>query len=211
MLRLLCLLAILWAPQATAGAWPRGKDRVFVSALTYATQLDSYTGIYAEWGMSDRLTFGVDIGRAVSGKEKVVLFLHRPLDLPLGAARLSFGIGAGQIAGQTVLRPGLSWGRGITLGDRVGWLALDLIAEVDTDSRSVDAKSDATFGLSWTDRITAMLQLQGALEQGDEPVLRVVPSLAFDMGQGKKVEFGLTQSLRGPRETGIKLALWLDF
>lgn len=211
MLRLMCLCAMLWSTQAAAGAWPRGKDRVFVSLLTYATQFDSYTGIYGEWGVSDRLTFGVDIGRAVSGRDKAVAFLRWPIGLPPGQARLAFEIGAGQIDGQAVIRPGLSWGRGIRLGERTGWVAIDTLAEIGFDTGTVDAKTDMTIGLRLSDRMTAMLQLQAGLQEGDAPVLRIVPSAGFDIGTNAKVEFGLTQSLRGEFETGIKLAMWWSF
>lgn len=68
------LLFVVWATGAAAGAWPREPGHGFVS-LGYevttlqeelngdvAPQLDGYTTFYAEFGITPRLTGGIDYG-----------------------------------------------------------------------------------------------------------------------------------------------------
>ena len=211
MLRLALCLVMLAAAPLHAGAWPRGKGKAFVSALTYATEFDTYTGLYAEWGVSDRLTFGLDLGRAVSGNAKAVGFLRLHMGDDSRRTRLAWEMGLGRIDGRAVLRPGVNWGRGLRLAGRDGWVAADSVAEVFLDTGEIDVKTDLTFGLALTARQSAMIQLQAGARHGDDPFLRLVPSVVSDIGRNTRLELGITQSLLGARETGVKLAVWMAF
>lgn len=211
MLRVLIMLCVLAAPPLNAGAWPRGKGDVFASALSYTAAGQTYSGIYLEYGLTDRLTLGLDLGRGVSGRNKAVAFLRLPLMKPRKGHNLAWELGVGQIANHPVLRPGLSWGKGVSVAGKNGWLSADILSELSLDTGQADHKIDLTFGLNVTDRHKAMVQLQAGAQWGDAPFLRVVPSVVFDIGQTTKFEFGVTQSLRGDYETGVKLALWMTF
>lgn len=211
MLRVVLLMLLLLAPPAWAGAWPRGEGRAFIAAMSYATETDRYSGVYAEWGQSDRLTLGGDLGRSVSGRDKQVVFLRYHLPANDRPARLALEIGAGRIGQQSVLRPGLAWGRGITLAGQHGWLALDLQAEIYPKLRHADAKLDLTYGIEMWPDVTGIMQLQAGMQRGDEPFLRLVPSVVWNSPGPARWEIGVTQSLRGTWATGAKLALWLEF
>ena len=154
---------------------------------------------------------GVDVGRGVSGQDKAVLFLRAPLIAPNAGHHFAWEIGAGRIAGDSVIRPGLSWGKGVDWAGRSGWIALDTVAELRFGSLAVDAKADLTLGLNINEARKLMVQVQAGAQFGDAPFLRIVPSMTFALSDRSQVEFGISQSLRGDYETGIKAALWWQF
>ncbi|MFD1511546.1 hypothetical protein [Lacimonas salitolerans] len=211
MLRLAMIIWLLLSCPALAGAWPRGKGNVFVASSTYVLPSGAYTGLYAEWGVTERLTLGLDLGRGVSGQDKAVAFVQAPLIRPVAGHHFAWQIGAGVIAGDTVIRPGLSWGKGIDWAGRSGWAALDAVAEVRTETLAIDYKADLTLGLTLSDARKIMLQLQTGEQHGDDPFLRVVPSVTFALSRRARLEIGLSQSLQGARETGLKAAIWVAF
>lgn len=211
MLRLAIMMWVMLSTPLVAGAWPRGKGDVFVVGYSYLVPSGTYSGIYGEWGLNDRLTFGLDLGRGVSGREKAILFLRAPLWSPGKGHRFAVELGAGRIAGRDVLRPGLSYGKGFDWAGRTGWVALDAVAEIHTETLVIDGKADLTLGLSVNENRKLMIQLQAGAQFGDAPFLRVVPSMTFAVSDRMKLEIGLSQSLRGHREAGIKAAIWLEF
>lgn len=215
MLRALIILALLSpvAP-ARAGPWMRetGKGLAVISAYPGANAASSYAGLYAEYGLTPRLTAGIDTGRAASGRAKAIAFLRRALPLPGPPAMVaSAEIGLGRVARQAVLRPGLSLGYGLDGKLGTGWLALDTMAEIGLTRRTRALKTDLTLGLRPRDGLQAMLQLQTGRSAVDPPVARLVPSLVMELRGGAQLELGLTHSLRGPRDTGAKIALWRRF
>ncbi len=211
MLRVIVMIWLVATGPAWAGAWPRGKGNVFVTTSTYVTQMGTYTGIYAEWGASDRLTFGLDVGRGVSGEDKAVVFMRLPMLGRLSSHTFAWEIGVGEIAGEKVLRPGLSWGKGFDFAGRAGWAALDTVAELRIDTLATDLKADLTLGLTITDRRKVMMQVQAGVQDGDEPFLRLVPSITFGLSERAKMELGFTHDLFGVQDTGVKAALWYEF
>ena len=67
------LLLALAGTEAAAGAWPRPKGETFVSIATRQTtgartliaavqDIRSYSSVYIEHGLTDRLTIGLDAG-----------------------------------------------------------------------------------------------------------------------------------------------------
>ncbi|MCM2561727.1 hypothetical protein M8756_04510 [Lutimaribacter sp. EGI FJ00015] len=211
MLRLAVIFWLMMAGPLWAGAWPRGKGNVFVTALTYLTQNGTYSGIYAEWGLTDRLTLGLDVGHGVSGEEKAVAFLRLPMLERLSNHEFAWELGLGEIAGEKVIRPGLSWGKSVELAGRPGWIAVDSVAEMRTETLATDYKADLTLGLTVTDRRKIMMQFQAGVQSGDEPFLRLVPSITFGLSNRTQLEIGLTHDLLGVRDTGIKAAVWYEF
>ena len=92
MSRLVALLLCLMLPgSAVAGAWQRETGRVFVATtirlgwpqdITTWTSMEptsQYNTVYMEYGLSPRMTLGLDLGRAVSGASKAVGFVQIPL------------------------------------------------------------------------------------------------------------------------------------
>lgn len=215
MLRALIILALL-SPVGPAGAGPwtqdPGEGLAVISAYPGANAAPSYTGLYAEYGLAPRLTAGIDVGRAASGSTRSVAFLRRALRVPgPPALAVSAEIGLGRIARQAVLRPGVSLGYGLNGKLGTGWLALDTMAEVGLTRRTLDLKTDVTLGLRPRDGLQAIVQVQTGQSAGDPPFARLVPSLVMRLRSGTQLELGLTHSLRGPRATGARIALWRRF
>ena len=87
------LMLALAATEAAAGAWPRPKGETFVSIATRQStgartliaavqDIESYNSIYVEHGLTDRLTVGLDAGRATGPDETVdaaLVFARLPI------------------------------------------------------------------------------------------------------------------------------------
>lgn len=213
------LMALCLGDQALAGAWPRSQGQGFASVSTrlawpqdisdwtsLAPTEDYYT-IYSEYGLTDRLTIGFDIGRSVSGAGKTIVFGQIPIRQKDKGPVMSAQLGFGQINGTWVVRPGvmMGWGR-----DN-GWIGLDSVAEIALDTGKTDFKLDATWGRNLGKDRIFMVQLQTGVTANDPPFARLAPSVVTPLGKRFKVETGVTYGLTGDGSMGLKLGLWTDF
>lgn len=232
MARMLVLICCLLAGQAHAGAWPRASGTGFASLSIWqgVDGTDSYTALFAEYGLMPRITLGLDAGRSVSGQTKTVAFMRAPFGQSFGWL-VAAEIGLGEIAGQPVLRPGLSFGRSIATRQGKGWIAVDTLLEVDMATQEIDLKTDITLGFTagradappsdWT----VMLQLQTGLVDLQDSVLlyrtegvlpepaflRIAPSVTYRLNDRMRLEIGLFHALQGSDERGVKIGLWSSF
>lgn len=214
----LCCLAGFPPSTAHAGAWPREKGTGFISAVTYLSWSQDYLlwesyapsgrydTLYLEYGLTARWTLGLDLGRSVSGAEKVVAFARRPLARPDSWLQIAAEIGAGQIDGDTVVRPGLSLGYGWD----GGWLNADLLAEHFSDRGETDVKLDLTYGQS-LGRHKLMMQVQAGQQAGDDAFVRLVPSVVTPIWRAVSLEIGATYGVMGDESMGLKLGIWTEF
>jgi hypothetical protein len=219
MLRRLILTLILLqclAMMAQAGAWPREKGKTFLANSGQIEGPDAFgfyhpfITLYAEHGLTDHLTAGADLGGDGVRMSKVIGFLRWPLGQPERPLKLAFELGAGQIAGKNALRPGLSLGRGISLWDRNGWLAVDSRAVL-FKRGDVALEGDFTFGLSTTRKTKLILQVQTGQPDTGSSYARFAPSFVYETKPGKHIEFGISQMFHGGRAHGVKLGLWQSF
>jgi hypothetical protein len=236
MIRLLALvlgiLGGLTPGISLAGSWPREAGTGFASLSQWQGlgTSDGYTALFLEYGLTRRLTLGIDTGRSVSGDGKAVMFLRVPVLRLLGGP-VAAEIGYGEIGGQRVLRPGLSWGRSFTRPRWQGWVAVDSRVELGLDRSRLDEKTDITFGLTprrpdgQTADWTVMLQVQtGVVDireqlfllqtEGIQPgasFVRLVPSVTYRLREGLDLEIGYFRALDGTGAQGIKLGLWSSF
>ncbi|MEC3861936.1 hypothetical protein VK792_11635 [Mesobacterium sp. TK19101] len=218
MFRLIGMLCLL-AGSLQAGAWPRDRGTGFASLagrLTWPGDLSSarpelgYQTAYAEYGLTDRLTGGLDLGRSVSGDLKLIGFLRYPLR-ERGNWRSAVELGVGQIDGEPVLRPGLSLGRGTRNAHGYGWLSVDTVAEYGLRSKAIDWKLDATHGFALPRDRKLIVQIQTGLPAGRSAFARLAPSLVFPLGKRFSAEAGLTIGLAGDSGIGMMIGLWSDF
>lgn len=212
------LLAICLAGPAQPGAWPREKGSAFVSFASYLSWPQDvltwssfepsarYDTLYLEYGLTPRWVIGLDLGRSVSGAAKLVAFARRPLARPEARLQIAPELGLGQIDGQAVLRPGLSFGFGLPKG----WLSAELIGEVFRDDGTPDVKIDLTYGRRIGKR-TAMLQIQTGQQDGDQAFVRLVPSLVTPLFGPVEAEVGVSYGILGDTSMGLKLGLWTRF
>ncbi|KNG94189.1 hypothetical protein [Pseudaestuariivita atlantica] len=221
MTRALLLCLALCASELSAGAWPREKGTGFVS-LTHRTGMDrsdpltvpitQYTALFLEYGLTPRLTVGIDAGRSVSGDGKFVLFAGWPVRMTEGGHVLSVELGIGQIGAASVVRPGLSYGYGFARGESTGWFAADAVAEVTLEDGAADYKLDLTFGLGWPNGMKTYAQLQTGLPSGDEAFARVAGVVVLRPRRtGFATEIGIEYGVIGDDSVQMKVGLWREF
>ncbi len=221
-------LLILVAPDASAGAWARGDGEVFVSTKHVATteraaiearlagaqelSFQGYSTIYAEFGLSDRLTVGFDYGIANDLDFWTgLIFVRRTFDTGgrnVWAIELAGGPrGLFETEIEGVVRPSLQWGRGTDWG----WLAVEGYAEFLSDSNDMAYKLDATAGWRQDDRTSWIAQVQAADYPGIDPTVRLAPSYVRRLGDRMSVELGVVADVAGRDQVGLSLGTWLEF
>ncbi|MFB9149207.1 hypothetical protein [Roseovarius ramblicola] len=216
--RLILVLALLpWLATAVqGGAWPRARGEGFLSTSATVEGPDEFGlyrqnfSLYAEYGATARLTFGVDLGGDIQRMTKAIGLLRWPLGRPSRPLKLALEIGAGQVEGENALRPAVSVGREFSLGTHHGWLNADTRAILFTGGGTA-YETDLTAGLSLGARIKAMVQFQAGVPAQGRDYLRLAPSLVYEARPGTHIEFGVSEPLSGGGERGIKLGLWRKF
>lgn len=219
-MRLILLLAVLILPllngMAKAGAWPRAKGQTFL-ATTGQIDAPDETGLrrqsftlYAEYGATERLTLGLDLGGDALRMTKTIAFARWPIGRPAQQVKIAVELGLGQVSEVNALRPGLSFGRGLTLWRRQGWAAFDGRVVV-VGGGQVTLESDITLGLDITARGKVMAQVQTGRPAAGRAYTRFAPSYVYATKPGAHLEVGLILPLSGGGERGIKLGLWRSF
>lgn len=201
-------------------AWARDKGDFFIAAggnflLSDGAQLPVHYDptLYAEYGLSDRLTIGMDLHTADAGRIGSIFFFA---SFPIGdlqsrqkfAATLSLGARANvQAQTETLVRGGLSWGIGLD----TGLLAVEASATYGTDDRTFRPKVDATYGYRWSDKWTTSLQLQTGQGFTNDYYAKVAPSVTYNLRDDIKLHLGAVHALTGDRGSGLKFETWLTF
>ncbi|MFN4100665.1 MAG: hypothetical protein ACK4GT_12895 [Pararhodobacter sp.] len=233
MFRSALILVLMLAPALAAGGpWPREVGQTFLSLSSERDRAgNSYSSIYAEYGLRDRLTFGAEIGRNGVGDVTALVWAQRPLDDGEGPNRFSLQTGAGVLrrGDQTLpmAQGALYWGRGIEGWMGGGWMSAQMLvrmtaAQPDAAPAPVSlagglqmterlVKSELTLGLRPRDRLMVINSL--FLEDSADAAFsaRLASSLVFDVRGALKIELGAIQPLRGEAERAVKLGSWIEF
>ncbi|MBA84541.1 MAG: hypothetical protein CML60_04070 [Rhodobacteraceae bacterium] len=213
-MRFVCVILCLLALPAQAGPWPRGKGHWFSS--TSSTWSDGafgsgfMTSQYMEYGISDRLTMVVDV-RYDQVHFSGVAYTRIPLWTSEKGHRFALEMGGGIDRGWAISRAGLSYGKGIETRWGGGWLTVDAAAITVTATRATTYKVDATVGVSPSDRWKAILQVQTSTVPGLSFDAKLAPSVVRRFGDHVWGELGLTHTLTGPQQYGLKFGVWLEF
>src|SRR5690554_6335396 len=200
----------LWGIPADAGAWLRAEGDGFLSSAIKVQDGEAaktYSTIYAEYGANPDLTVGLDIGSDEIGDYKALAFVLMPLSRE--GVHVAFELAAGTLEEGPALRPGLSLGKGLTLGDFSGWWSVDTRASIVPGD--VALAVDATLGVTlWEET-----QLIGQMQQGgpliDPDLIRLSGSLVWPIAPGRKMEGSLSTSLKNAEDFGVKLGVWHSF
>ena len=202
-----------------AGAWLRPEGEAFLStAARFSWPKDlsrmvskdphgRYHSLYFEYGLTERYTLGLDLGRSGTGGGKAIVFLRHPLRDRESGFRIAAELGLGRIDDAPVLRPGLSLG----LGLENGWLSAEGLMEYSTVTGLADYKLDLTRGLKFDNGRMLILQLQTGFPAGKPGYARLAPSLVFPLAPGLKAEVGGAWGLTGDESMGVMLGLWAEF
>ena len=234
-LRLVLALAaafilVLASAPARAGAWPRERGEVFLSfgqqastgattLLGAVTDIRSWSSVYAEYGLTERLTVGLDAGLGQGRDERVaaaLVFARLPVWSP-GAHRVALDLGLGTLAvtdeaRQTRLRLGLAWGRGLADGRwGGGWLGMESSAELREPAGEVALKADFTAGWKPSERWMLIGQVQTGYYPDAGGVVRLAPSVVRKVSARSHLQLGATAEIVGERALGVSGAVWFSF
>lgn len=214
-----CLFLVLSTTSALPGAWPRERGAGFASADArlswpqdvahrwHENAFQQYYTLYVEYGLTDRWTLGLDLGRSVSGDGKTVVFLQYPLRNRERGLQATAQLGFGKISGKAVLRPGLALGWELPKG----WLSAESVAEIRTDSGLTDLKLDLTWGVTFDSGTKWIMQLQTGRPWASEEFARAATSVVVPLRGQLSVEAGVTWGLHTDENLGVKLGLWKEF
>jgi hypothetical protein len=217
MLNFYLLLFLALASTVDAGAWSRSKGEGFtmtsiqVTAPSLTKPASYYYSNFSEFGLTESITFGADLGHSVSGESKLIVFLRHPILALKDKHHFAAELGVGEIAGEFILRPGLFYGRGLAHHNSSGWLAIDVLFEHHVRHQKTDFKADFTYGTTFSGGIKTILQMQSGRQAGDPKFFRFAPSLAIPMGSTTHLELGGSLNLIGEPEYGLKIGIWKDF
>ena len=222
------MLLVLSAGKAVAGAWPRGEGNAFLSVEHTVSaareglswrgvqagleETSGYTSLFAEYGLDEAVTLGLDVGRGDWGDTWTALvFLRRSfategpdvwaIEVAMGPSGLP-----GDETG-TVLRPGLHWGRGTGWG----WMSAESYVVQRSESEGLALKLDLTAGLRRDDRTSWIARIQSADYPGADPTVRLAPSYVRRVSERTRVELGLLADVAGTDEVGVSVGSWLEF
>jgi hypothetical protein len=220
-LRVLAVVLLgLDAGAAVAGAWPREEGETFLSFSNLPVRdsdgrFSSWVGLYAERGLTPRLTLGLDGDRPSDGENWSVWGFLR-WDLSPGAKvqrALSFGVGVRGADGgiDPVFRPGFAIGRALSTPWGPGWVEAEALAIHAPGPGWTAWKLDGTIGVRPSERQVLMLQAQVSDWPDSDVQLRLIPSVVTEIAPGISVEIGIAAEVAEPRTLGLKLGTWLEF
>jgi hypothetical protein len=225
MLRLLLISTFLSAP-AHADPWLRQSGAGFLSFGLEATEDDATnqttdlgTFLY-ERGLTDRLTFGLDLSAQDAEDWTALSYIKRPVGDVTGPARASVSLGVGVRsdpaslpAGDTepVFLIGGAIGRSYDSSFGDGWISLDTQYRYRLDSDEEVLKTDLTLGLNATDQLALIGQLQLGQFPGADPSARVSASMVGQITPTLRAEVGILYGVENDNTRGLKVGTWLDF
>jgi hypothetical protein len=230
----ICFVAAIAVTPAWASPWPRQTGSTFTSL---STEIDrdgnSYSSIYAEYGLAPRNTLGLEAGHSNAGETRALIWLQRALDDGTGANRFSAAVGLGVIRRGGLFYPTGQivggWGRGLetSLGD--GWLTIeaklemsggmDLQAMMSREATAQEtyltpeylAKAELTFGLRPDRNWMVINQLRIEDRSDDELSVKYAGSLVREVIGSMKLELGGVLPVRGAGQPAVKIGTWLEF
>ena len=219
---LLPFLLILTANAAFAGAWLREKGAGFsatTASITLARDFSEET--FLEYGVRDDLTLGLELGflHFANGLQagSASLFLRRPIGTKEAEAKLAYELGLGVgWRGELVeplIKAGLSWGRGYSLGRISGWASVDASITWTVYTNEPLVKLDSTLGMNFTDRISGMVQAFHARSLG-VAATSIAPSVIIQPMRNQKnlrIRIGAETQVGNSMNTALKLGLWREF
>jgi len=217
---ILSFLTISCAHGAQAGPWLREKGSTFTAVSVSGTYyLDTANQTFIEYGLTDKMTVVADIGmvqpRLSYQTGYATLSVRRALSAPEAGSKWAYelGLGVGWVGTQTLphIRTGLSWGRGIKIKEKSGWMTVEAAVVWDLAYALHVAKVDATVGMDFTEFTSGMLQLYTA-HIADGSVATLAPSLVFSPKFTKfRIQVGTESELGQLDNSAVKIALWREF
>ncbi|MGK7754553.1 MULTISPECIES: hypothetical protein [unclassified Roseovarius] len=211
------VLLIATAAPALAGPWLRGEDKTFLS-YSIETDLENgisdgsgfYGSLYAEHGLTNRLTLGLDAGAHDQDMSKAIAFLRWPIGAADRRTRIAAEFGLGMARETFALRPGIGVGRGVEIGELPGWISIDSRAVIYGSFDGV-LETDITFGFNPSPEAKIILQLQTGIPTESDPYAKLAPSYVHRIAPGHHVEVGLVAGVADADDFKLKIGIWHQF
>ncbi|WP_299649588.1 hypothetical protein [uncultured Tateyamaria sp.] len=213
----LLLTALLAGTGAMAGAWLQEHRKGFLSYSSVYEESGRLDGsLFIEYGLRPKLTLGakvdVDMTSGRLGNGTAFVFLRKPIPTGEREYKLAYEIGVGStfgIAMDPLLRTGLSYGKGIKVWEKYGWLAVDGAVEWAIDDGPNTLKIDSTFGLTLNDRFKVMMQVFVSSADGDVSTT-LAPSLIWQPKKPKAPS--IVVGIEGEEGVlALKFGMWQSF
>ena len=205
---------------AQAGAWLREEGSGFTSSTSSITQEREPSGsVYFEYGLREKATLGLDVSfgldRTGAQSGSGTVFLRFPWGPTDGNHKWAWHVGLGGRYLNGLISPaietGASWGRGIQIGERYGWAAIDGSINFAAASAETRAKLDTTIGLGFTDHFKGMAQMFMTYQES-ELFTKLAPSLLIQPGKGTyTLQIGAELPVTGGGSSALKIGIWRDF
>ncbi|HEY0213189.1 MAG TPA: hypothetical protein VGC40_06330 [Paenirhodobacter sp.] len=232
----LCVLGCLAAQGVAAGPWPRAPGGFFAAISREMRDGGDWDALYAEYGLTQRLTFVLDAGRATRGggwravaalrmpvltwgRQQVAISLgaglERPndLDLPADGVLSSLALAGLAPLDSTVypaIQTGISWGMGFDTVYGAGWATVDASLRRMPDLEAEERKLDLTLGLNLRPSSAVIGQIQYADPRIVDPQIRLGLGWVEHFGP-MALEAGVGKRLRHDGEADVKVGLWVEF
>ena len=230
----LSLILVLLAQAAAAGPWPRAEDAVFVALSTERDRDDnSYSSLYAEYGLGPRSTLGFELGHTDVGETTAMLWYQKSLDGGQGPYRLSYSMGFGAIRRDGEILPlsqaALMLGRGFSGPWDGGWMTVEARVKVAGKTEEITVrkgltqveyayltpeivgKLDLTVGIRPRPAWALVNQLRLETRKDSDFQAKLASSVVYDIPGPARLEMGVVGPLAGPSEPAIKIGTWLEF
>lgn len=214
------LFLMLLSSQSHAGAWPREEGETFLSfggnvALFGEAVRPVYYDptIYLEYGLTPRLTIGIDGFTADKGAAgSLFVFARYPLSPADSPDKFAISIATGATLmpnGELEETPrlGLHWGGGMA----TGWMAADTQISHGLTRGITQTKIDVTWGYRFDDAWTGILIGSAGIGLTGDVYAKVSPSILYEINDQYSVRTGLVQALTGDLGSGLSLELWAKF
>jgi len=214
------LIAVLGS-SVQAGAWARGEGKSFASVTAFATwpagrapeMPDVYVSTYAEYGLSPRLTFGLDLGSADYAnpdRHKALAFVRYTLTEASSANQAAIDFGAGRDEAQPVVRLGLAYGRGMQMNGHNGWFSAEATGHYAPQSNQHALSGNITVGIS-AGRMKYLAQVSGSQAYSGLQTATFTPSVVRQLNDRMHLQLGAAIGLKNKPDPALKVGVWIEF
>lgn len=214
---LCCLLGV---STAHAGGWMRETKKAFVlNASTLRKSqgsIQSNTVLYAEYGLSPRLTIGATLDDTSGTTGHLLAFVRFPLSKPGTGHHTSLELGAGRHYRNgdwfKMFKTTLAYGRGFERRWGQGWVNFEASVERRFADPDLIYKFDTIVGQSSGARLRPMFKLGATHISGQPLALTVSSHLMFDTRKKKSIwVLGVERKTGAVSSTGIGFEIWRTF
>ncbi len=213
-------ILVALAHSAQAGPWLREKGATFTAvSVTGTYYLDTTSQTYVEYGLTSDTTLIADIGMsrlylgAVSGS--ATFSIRRALSATDAVSKWAYDVGVGaswtDVTTKPHLRTALSWGKGIELREKTGWVTVEAATIWDIEEAQHIAKVDATVGLNFTPVTAGMFQFFTAFSD-EYSIAKLAPSVIITPKNAKfSIHIGTETTIGDFENSAVKFGLWRKF